>query len=155
MITVSDLKDRTQRKQKEVTDSKAMFDEWGIFKEDNWNGGEGVIRQFTSYLDWECETNQYNKEFYFERDEVSIDGWLISTYSCLDDINYVQITLHYYTCKDEDNCSSWKQDQYLVKWYKNRGKTDVILKNGKPIKIKQYVKLLNIIESTGFKFDMK
>jgi len=43
---------------------------------------------------------------------------------------------------------------YAVGWYKSRGKTDYVKKNGKMITEEQYIKLLQLIENyTGFKFE--
>lgn len=152
MIKISDLKERHNNKLKKHKDAKSLFHEDDTFNEHNWNGGEAVIRQFTGELDW-CEGKFYNKDYSIRKHNKGIEGKLICTYSFKEDYNYVQITNHYYKWYINDE-TEWLFDQYLIMWYKNRGTTAMILKNGKPIKLKQYVKLLNIIEATGFKFNM-
>lgn len=134
---------------------KSLFNEDGAFNKDNWNGGDDIIRQFTRELEWD---EPYTKEFEIEYNSsnyiMNISGDLIAVHSGFSDQNYIQITTYSQAHIEElDNYSEWKFDQYLVTYYKSRGKTELILKNGKPININEYVELLQIIESSGYKFN--
>lgn len=113
------------------------------FNPDNWNGGDDIIRQFTDYLKNE---GRYAREFDWEY----MSGDFISNYNWFNDQNYINITLHIY----DERINKWILESYLITYYKNRGKTEAIYKNGKLITLDEYIEILNIIESTGFKFDM-
>lgn len=154
MITVSDLKQRHEESLKLKPNIISMFDENGNFNPSNWNSGEGVIRQF-GYAIQEAIFKTHNQYYELHKKSYIQQGWLICAYSWISDYNYLQITNNYnkYTYDENDEGVS-KCDQYLIMWYKNRGCTELIMKNGKPVTIKQYVKLLNVIEATGFKFNL-
>lgn len=111
----------------------------------NWNGGDAVIRQFTFNLE-KSDHNSYVKEFEWKYKS----GDLIANWDYFNDQNYVQITLRVY----DDRVEEWGYEQFLITYYKRRGAIDLIRKNGKTITLDEYVELLNIIESTGFRFDM-
>lgn len=113
------------------------------FNPDNWNGGDAIIRQFTYYLE---DEGRYAREFDWEY----MSGDFISSHNWFNDQNYINIILHVY----DERINKWILESYLITYYKNRGKTEVIYKNGKLITLDEYIELLNIIESTGFKFDM-
>lgn len=161
MITKEDLIRRHEKRLDEAKNPnssygslpKSLFYSNMTFTEDNWNGGEAIIRQFTDYL---SNDDNHSKSCEFELQKEAnegIGGEFIATYSWLNDTNYVQIAVRSYGWY-EDNMSEWKFDHYLISYYKSRGKTDIVMKNGTPITFDEYVNLLNIIESTGFEFDL-
>lgn len=163
MIKVKHLRKRAEkrlevsreRKDGYGSDTIPMFNEEGEFNERNWNGGDDVIRQYTGYLNYEVEDRKESKEFVVNTGKnKGYEGRFLATHSYQEDYNYIQITTHWYGY-DNDESTNWMFDQYLIAHYKNRGNTDMIIKNGKRIDIKQYTELLNIIEGTGFKFDVK
>lgn len=162
MITKQDLINRHEKRLSEAKKPnssfgslpKSLFYSNTTFTEDNWNGGEAIIRQYTDYLSLSKDNHTKSCEFELRMgDDEGIGGEFIATYSWLNDTNYAQITVRSYGWYEGD-MSEWKFDHYLISYYKSRGKTDVIMKNGKSITFDEYVRLLNIIESTRFKFDI-
>lgn len=131
-----------------------MFNDDGSFNVYNWNGGEGIIRQYTGHLEWEVGGNTKSTEFGIDNGDNGIEGRFNANISWNEDYNYIQVVTHYYKWGIDKIDERWLVDQYLVLYYKNRGCTDMILKNGRLIVMDEYVDLLNIIESTGFKFKM-
>ncbi|UUV25911.1 MULTISPECIES: hypothetical protein [Lysinibacillus] len=163
MIKVKHLRKRAEdrleisksRKEGYGSNTIPMFNEDGKFNERNWNGGDDIIRQYTGYLIHEVEDGKESKEFAVNTSKSSgYEGRFLATHSYQEDYNYIQITTHWYGYNGDES-TNWKFDQFLIVHYKNRGNTDLVMKNGKLINIKQYTKLLNIIEGTGFKFDVK
>lgn len=158
-ITKEHLRNRQSLRTRKALESeypgsipKRMFDDNGEFCEDNWNSGEDLIRQYTSYLE-SSGHQQEPRKFSIGNHISGTEGRLITGYGWIEDYNYIQITTHSHGW-NRDFSRSWELDSYQIVYYKNRGKTDHILKNGKPISIDEYVELLNIIESTGFEFDL-
>lgn len=160
MITKQDLIDRhnkrleyaKQPKSGYGSPPKSLFYSNKTFAEDNWNGGEAIIRQYTAHLDSKVDNNRLSSEFELQTGADSgIGGDFLAVYSWFNDSNYVQTRNYEWY---EDKSTEWKFDQYLIAYYKDRGKTDIITKNGKPITFDEYVELLNIIETTGFKFKL-
>jgi hypothetical protein len=114
------------------------------FNERNWSGGDNVIRQFVnSYV--------FSDNTYFEEFEMVNNFGDVAASSCyFNDQQYYHITL-----RQVENNGEWKFNQYLITFYKSRGATEWISKNGQTINFDEYVELLNIIEASGFKFDLK
>lgn len=124
---------------------KSLFNyDTNEFNERNWAGGDAIIRQFTnSYV--------FNNDSYCEEFECGNNyGDIVATSSSFNDQSYYHITLRHVEDK-----SGWKFTQYLVTFYKSRGKIDWIAKDGKTVNLDEYVKLLNIIAASSFKFDLK
>lgn len=110
----------------------------GKFSEDNWNGGDGVIRQFLS----EVERSDDWRQVYKNEDLV-----MIVDYKIYEDDHYVDIVC-LKTFYNKVNI-----DKYSFSWYKHRGRTDTATRNGKTLAQTDYIKLLNDIEKiTSFKF---
>lgn len=153
MITKEDLIERHENLIEYVDSGQSSYGSQPIsmfnfntnkFNERNWNGGDGVIRQFTSLFNF--PENSYYNEFDLEDN----CGELVANSSYFNDQQYYQITLRH-----TENDGDWKFTQYLITFYKNRGATELILKNGQTINFDEYVELLNIIEASGHKFDVK
>jgi len=142
MITKSTLEDlRRYRKENpgllEAEDIIPMFIR-GEFNKDNWSGGDDIIRLFTDELQMEFlhESKTYK----------DIDRILIVTFDNDGSNNVVRMT-----CISNRGSNI---DNYEVGWYKSRGKTDYIKRNGQDITEEQYVELINIIEETSdFRFE--
>lgn len=128
---------------------KKLFNDDSIFNESNWNGGDAIIRQFTGHLE---DKDRYVGEF----DYLNYGYSLISSWQYYEDMNYVNIVLRKY-CHDEETFEKedWTYDTYLIVYYKRRGVTDEVQLNGKRVTYDEYVNLLNIIEASGYKFDLK
>jgi hypothetical protein len=98
---------------------KEVYDECWEFDPNNWNGCD-VLRRFLS------------------RDVIAsaevINGLLVM-YRWIDD------TTHFIIFDREGNF-------YQVSWYKNRGRTEKIYMNDKPIEIDEYVELCNMLGVT-------
>jgi len=99
----------------------AGFDERGVFSEENWNDARiNLFRAFFSGLFHDGIS-----------DQVVYIGDVEIGHMWQDDQNFVFIR----------NVKS--NDVYYVTWYKSRGRTDLILHNGKKITLENYKKLLN------------
>ncbi|MBG9776124.1 hypothetical protein [Brevibacillus laterosporus] len=157
MITKKKLIKRHKIKVKEAQKPQSSFgsipkpmfigEKWNPF---NWNGGDGVIRQWTGWLRYDSGSTQ-SKEF----DYLDYGYLMIANLNWYEDQTYITITLHKYwhdAITDEEDKRTF--DQYLITYYKNRGKTDEILLNGRQVNLDEYVHLLNIIEASGYKFDL-
>lgn len=153
MITKEDLIERHEKLIEYVDSGESSYGSQPIstfnfntdkFNERNWCGGDDVIRQFTSWDNF--NENCYYKEFDLDYNS----GDFIATSAYFNDQQYYNITLRHY----EDG-REWKFNQYLITFYKSRGSTEWISKNGQTINFNEYVELLNIIEASGFKFDLK
>lgn len=116
---------------------KSMFIN-GRFNPNNWNGGDDIIRQFTYFL--ECN----NQVYWIKELE---DLIIIAFYVYYEDDKYIFILIEPNTEDDVKNV-----DSYIIKYYKNRGHTDYMMKNGRYITENEYVKLLNLLERAGFEF---
>lgn len=108
---------------------ESMFDKNGDFTSDNWASGQDLVRKFFEYYPVS------NKVIDLRDPELHFDLMIIH-YKQHDDQHYLQITL----VKDDSDCC----DHYFISWYKSRGRTERIYKNGRPITIAEYVDLCNI-----------
>lgn len=116
-----------------------------VFNPHNWNSGMAhLIRDFIDDLDEITnQTGIYTAEFDLDND---ICGDIVVTKAVFNDQTYVSIV----TMTPGDLEPVF--DQYLITFYKRRGRTELITKNGKPITLGEYIQLLNIIEASGYKF---
>lgn len=153
MITREDLIDRHEELIEYVDSGESSYGSQPIslfdfktnkFNERNWAGGDAIIRQFADTFAFDGDS--YCKEFEYG----NTYGDIIVSSTYFNDQSYYYITLRHV---EEE--SDWKITQYLVTFYKSRGKTDWISKDGKTINLDEYVELLNVIEASGFKFDKK
>lgn len=107
----------------------------GEFNEDNWNSGDGVIRQFLSEI--ECG-DTWTPVFKSE-------NTILTVKYKIDDVDTHHVTI----VVDKES----SEDRYYFSWYKHRGRTEVAIKNRKILTEDSYLELLNIIEDVaGFKF---
>lgn len=133
MITFEDLeKSRTYlQKNKEAlglgSSPKPLFVN-GEFNEENWCGGDDVIRQFFYYF--QDKTEWFNR---YIQDDLTI----YVRYLYEEDMNYLYIDICY---KDKTHTS------YYFEWYKNRGHIEKITCDKEVINEKQYIDLLNLLE---------
>lgn len=112
-------------------DPAPMFDKYGAFTPDNWASSQSLIRKFFEYYPI------YNKTIEIAELDLYYELMLIQ-YTRHNDQHYIQITL----LADADGSESC--DHYLITWYKSRGRTERIYKNGKLIRIGEYADLCNI-----------
>lgn len=111
---------------------KRMFAN-GLFTKNNWNGGDDLIRDFLSDIEDETIKNIY----IIEKDDY--DFHFICHVDRVCDETYATIIIN--------------GDVYYFEWYKNRGCTEVAKLNGEYLTEDEYIRLLNIIELTGYKFN--
>ena len=113
----------------------------GIFNPNNWNGGDDVIREFTKYV-------ERKSGFFCEFESKKYLYQIFCVYQFIDDEKYFTITVI------KDNGSRENVDSYVINYYKDRGTTNWIFKNGKIINEDEYIELLNLLEQGGFKFSI-
>jgi hypothetical protein len=147
MITKDDLEKLRIRQYEEFnkrgTNSKPspMFIN-GKFNPDNWAGGDNIIRHYF----YEIETSDSWQRGY----EVS-SGYLIVNFYYYEDQAYAVI-IHDDVDKYWENGQIEHHDVYYFSWYKHRGQTEVAKLNGHDITEEEYIRLLNLIEETGYRF---
>ncbi len=141
----------TQQKPYFGSQAKEMFVN-GCFNPENWNGGDGIIRQYCYDIEYSANRWEAFEVDWYVEDHLH-SGDVIVQYAHFEDYNYVTVIVRGY---DNDNRDSdWYIDQYLIQYYKSRGKTEKVLYNGNPIREDQYIVLLNMIETTGYKFNLE
>ena len=147
MITKETLKQLRQKRLKSpnfVSEPQPLFVN-GKFNLDNWNGGDDIIRNFTYSL--ELDNPQLLE---FEEDDINYT--ILCDYHWIEDMKYIVITV-VRDCYDSNGDVIEYVDVYVIIYYKNRGTTDYIYKNGKLISEDEYIELLNLIERGGYKFE--
>lgn len=106
----------------------------GKFNPKNWNGGDDLIRTLFSSIESDNTSNILN--LYDEDDEW--DYPVICNIDRVQDQTYATIVVD--------------RKVYYFEWYKNRGCTEVAMINGRDMTENEYIKLLNLIEKSGFTF---
>jgi hypothetical protein len=104
-------------------DPKGGFDEKGVFSEDNWN--DARINLFRSFFSGFFHGGISNQTVHL--------GSLSVTHRWDDDRNFVYMV--------DSNTGA----VYYATWYKSRGRTDVILRNGQKITLENYRQLLQLM----------
>lgn len=94
-----------------------------VFNKDNWNSGQDLLRYFLLFI---YDYNLKNHIIYENKIDIHI---------LFKDDTWTGVII------DRDN-----NDVYYISWYKSRGRTDKILKNGEPITLDEYLEILNILE---------
>ncbi|MGG4434408.1 hypothetical protein AAXE64_07590 [Priestia megaterium] len=151
MVKMDQLVLRRKHQQKDYYGSQAkeMFID-GRFNLDNWNGGDGVIRQY--FYNNEHKSSGHEIDLKFNGIEYSVD--LIITHTWYNDSNYATIIIKGWQYYDKEECDEIEHVAYF-NWYKSRGKTDMAMYNGNLMSEQQYLFILNLIEQTGFEFDLE
>lgn len=144
---------KTQQKSNYGSQAQAMFVD-GLFNYGNWNGGDGLIRQYfydKVYMDTLVEDIDFTYE--------SIHFWgdIIITHSWYEDQNYA--TIAFAGTHETDgilNPADYKfEDVAFFTWYKSRGTTESAKYNGQRMTEDQYLFVLNALQETGFQFDLR
>lgn len=104
-----------------------------FFNKENWNSGQDILRYIFYYLSTRGLVNRCGVSFSYNK-YISI----YLSYISEDDEKTGIITL-----KNEDINSI--VDVYSIGWYKNRGTTDFIRKNGRDISLKDYLMIVNML----------
>jgi hypothetical protein len=128
-----------------------MFVE-GVFNPDNWNGGDGIIRQYFydfGYLEQKAE------EIQCKIDDLEFEGDVIVNHQIFNDQNYATIILAGCLYDNEENYIRSIEDIVYFTWYKRRGRTENVLYNSKPITENEYLFVLNALQETGFEFNLE
>lgn len=154
MYTVESLKEQFQTyhdkclKDPHMRDeTKPLFNEDGSFNPKNWNSNQADIRTklFNFVMVSGCSISTTNDQFRTteEMEEEYIPTVnLYAFYQYDNDQWYIMINI---ISEEVD-----RYDNYVVSWYKDRGCTQMITKNGSPINMEEYVELLNELESLGY-----
>lgn len=115
------------------------------FNSENWNGGDDLIRDYFS----DIETSSDWQKGYELNDDIADD--LIYNFYYFEDQAYGIIIVRNVMDDDIHNGEQYF-DTYSFSWYKHRGATESAICNGHLMTEDEYLKLLNLIESTGYKF---
>ena len=105
------------------------------FNPDNWNGGDDVIRGILRDLYW----NHYVTEL----DDVNRKDTDFVVY--ISSFSHDDYTLYTIITKEVDLYGYVDVHSYVVWWYKNRGNTEGLVKDGRYMTEDEYVHLLNIL----------
>lgn len=114
-----------------------MFDNSGRFTTENWNSGQDEIRKRLNDIDELCANNS----ILLMNEKTTIMAHIFCNEQW-----YIQIGI----IDEQENT----YDSYIISWYKHRGRTETVVKNGKPVDIEEYADLLNTLDENGF-FDSK
>ncbi len=123
-----------------ASEIKPLFNEDGSFNGDNWNSGMDEIRKRLDTIviaGNDISLSAFRDEDLDNCHEINVfasmkfcsDQWYII-------INIVSVDIDVY-------------DSYVITWYKSRGCTEMITKNGRPITIEEYVDMLNLLDELG------
>lgn len=116
----------------------------GNFNENNWMGGDNILRHFGYYLEDignEIIKSLYQCDLYPEEDEDNysmVPIYFMAKRFHFNEETYILINIH------QDGSNEFAT--YTMKWYKCRGRIDHVTFNGKLITEEQYLKLLNFIQ---------
>lgn len=133
MITKETL-EKLRRKHSVYKYESPMFID-GKFNPDNCNGGDNLIRDYF----YEIELNGDWQKCYGLN-----DGYLIV------DFHYCSFLDQSYAVIIHDNGEY--HDIYYFSWYKHLCQTEVAKFNGRDMTEEEYIRLLNMIEETGYRF---
>lgn len=126
-------------------ETKPLFNRDGSFNRKNWNSNQADIRSRLEKSNIVWPGNDLHIEYTHDQED-----------------EYAPISITYIHSLITFNSDQWHiiinvindegetYDSYVVTWYKSRGCTEMITKNGNPITIEQYVSLLNDLETMGF-----
>lgn len=127
---------------------KPLFDKSGLFSPDNWNSDQDIRA-----LLWEAGKHVYDGRLdepfekwfqYGEGSDCDDRGVFWSgEKKDHDEQRYIMINIVTNAGFGIDH------DAYLISWYKTRGRTDAMTKNGKPMSIGEYSELLDILYKAG------
>lgn len=121
-----------------VEDIERMFVD-GQFNDDNWNGGDaGLIRKVINAFK--------DREKYFKNTNIFDDQ---DTY---DDTDYIIMNVDKYGEDTHATFLTGKNEVYIFRYYKDRGKTEFAVKDGHPMTETEYLVLLNLLERYGYDF---
>lgn len=126
-----------------------LFDKNGRFNDENWNSDQDIRALLESdELFDERMDNPFEAWINASEDEPGFDyieyGVFWSGKKRRDDQAYIMINIV------RDDSIALACDSYMISWYKSRGKTDAILKNGSPITLREYCVLLGLLDRAGF-----
>lgn len=137
-----DFHEKAVNDQRFGSEPKPLFHDDGSFNSNNWNSNQDDIRtRIYNVLSprSQCLLN-------IESDEpvgnIFPTAVILVHVDFSDDQWYILINV---ICED-----TGRYDSYIVSWYKNRGTTEMITYNGRPINIDEYVSLLNTLERGKF-----
>lgn len=104
------------------------------FSRDNWNGAD-VLRDYI-YKSFELESCTHEQKFSMVLNDGHYDVASINMFFCInEDARHALIVVSV----------EGRFDSYDIQWYKHRGRTDSITKNGYPVELEDYIYLLNIL----------
>lgn len=141
----------SQQKSHYGSPAKAMFVS-GVFNSDNWNGGDGLVRQY--FYD-KVRHDTLVTDIDFTYNERHYWGDIIITHTFYEDQSYVTITF----AGTIENMISEILENYehvvFLTWYKNRGRTESVKFDGRLMTEEEYLFVLNALQETGFEFDIR
>jgi len=139
-----------QQKSHYASRAKAMFKD-GLFDYNNWNGGDGIIRQFF-YQDSDAFMNTIVDNINFTYKDIYYWGDIIITHTINEDQSYATIAFRGdITINDVDQLERFEHVAFFT-WYKSRGTTESARYNGHIMAEDEYLFVLNALQATGFEF---
>ena len=161
MITEKTLKSLRENARLKYEETTPMFKN-GKFDPENSRGGDDIIRDYYSL--W----NDNGGDMKRVTEHVNLDmgngtkfiGDFISSHDILEDQSYVTVILEGALCDEAEHEREPISKRYYISSYKDRGRTEIFrchqdeyVPNGRCDLEEDYIFLLNVIESIGFKFD--
>lgn len=124
----------------------------GKFNPDNWNSGQDIRPIMCNYGVCNHMCNTYEASYVTTDPALLVDTESHVMWSGLkiyNDQQYIIINVLKNTMlkygAEQISC-----DTYLISWYKNRGKCDILYKNNKPMTMDEYIEMLNILDAVHF-----
>lgn len=156
MQITKDTLDKLRSKQQKShygSQARAMFVD-GFFNYDNWNGGDGIIRQYFSAFNNGIFMDTKVTDIDFTFNSIHFWGDIVITHTSYDDQSYAIITFRGNVEIDEKTVLDTFEHTAYFTWYKSRGRTESGKFDGKLMTEEEYLFVLNAIQSTGFKFEL-
>ena len=116
-----------------------------VFDPDNWNSNQEVIRRELSIHD-------------IISPNATFVSWISGPGKEKNELSFSTVTAHiayesdtlYLSISVVNDDETPGVNQYMISWYKDRGRTALVTKNGQYIKLKEYIELCNILETAEF-----
>lgn len=152
LIKLQDIQLKRFKRNKENNSIPQRMFNKGKFNENNWNGGDNLIRLIDYDTIPKCSEGYVIKNkvtFKYRKDLYKLN--VVIRYDYFNESSYLTINIDGIQENEQGN-ERGIRELYNITWYKNRGKTDTYFSsNGDSLE--GYVFLLNVIQNT-FGYDI-